>query len=352
MSKRILLILSHSIEEHDQLKLLAGLGYEVFSLGGYINPHAPHDPKRPALPDVPHYEHLHEAVDALGVEDNIGTAAAHIPPAILEWLGTDGVIIAHHYLSRIFGQWEHLREWRQAGGRVVWRTVGQSTEANEAEARPYRSDGLEVVRYSPKEVAIPGYVGADAMIRFYKDPDEWGYWNGRGGTTMAPHPFVTNVTQDMIRRSTWTNARFYLEATHGLDALPAGPGSEEMPGGQGELPLDGMRRLLQDARAYLYTGTQPASYTLGLLEALMTGTPVVSIGPAHMTMWPFGPDLFEGHELCVYHTDDAADARQTLEAFLNDHDLAARISQHQRWRTIQTFGREKVGQDWLNFLGA
>jgi hypothetical protein len=55
-----------------------------------------------------------------------------------------------------------------------------------------------------------------------------------------------------------------------------------------------MRDYLRRIRAYLYTGTQPASYTLGLIEAMMTGVPVVSIGPDHMT-WQ--RDLFEGHEL-------------------------------------------------------
>ena len=51
----ILLLLAHSIEEHDQLRLLSGLGYDVFSIGGYIDPAHPHDPKRPALPDVPYH---------------------------------------------------------------------------------------------------------------------------------------------------------------------------------------------------------------------------------------------------------------------------------------------------------
>ena len=67
----ILLLLAHSIEEHDQLRLLSGLGYDVFSIGGYIDPAHPHDPKRPALPDVPYHPDLHAAVDALGTNDNL-----------------------------------------------------------------------------------------------------------------------------------------------------------------------------------------------------------------------------------------------------------------------------------------
>ena len=40
----IVLLLAHSIEEHDQLRLLADIGHQVFSIGGYIDPRHPHDP--------------------------------------------------------------------------------------------------------------------------------------------------------------------------------------------------------------------------------------------------------------------------------------------------------------------
>jgi hypothetical protein len=88
----------------------------------------------------------------------------------------------------------------------------------------------------------------------------------------------------------------------GLPRTFAGPHSEKI-GGLGALPYDEMRDYLRRIRAYLYTGTQPASYTLGLIEAMMTGVPVVSIGPDHMT-WQ--RDLFEGHEIAIGRSDDPA----------------------------------------------
>ncbi len=344
MSKRILLILSHSIEEHDQLKLLSGLGYEVFSLGGYINPHDPHDPKRPPLQSVPHFEDLHAVVDALGVEDNIGAAASRIPNEILEWLGDDGVIIAHHYLERIFGQWDHLAAWRKRGGRIIWRTVGQSTADNEKRSQPFRADGLEIVRYSPNEIHIPNFAGEDALIRFYKDPDEWMGWHGSG-------EYVTNVTQDLIRRHPWTNAEFFFDAVEGLKFQTAGDGSDSLPGGLGVLPLKEMQELLQDARCYLYCGTQPASYTLGLIEALMTGVPVVSIHNGYMQIFPYGPQLFEGDTLAPLNAASPDEAHDILKVFLDDHEVAKQISQHQRHRAIFEFGIRNVGDAWKRHLG-
>lgn len=344
MSKRIVLCLSHSIEEYDQLRLLHGLGYEVCSIGGYIDPAHPHDDKRPALPQIPCVSEVKAAIDALGTEDNLGNAQARIPQAVLDWLGPDGILIFHHYLDkRLWPQWDHLAAWRRSGGRVVWRTVGQSVESNEVAAAPYRADGLEIVRYSPQERNIPGYCGEDVMIRFYKDQDEWCGWVG--GT-----PTVTNITQGLKRRHPWTNYDFWRDATEGLDVSPAGPGSEEI-GGVGELEVSDMIGHLQLCGAYLYTGTQPASYTLGLIEAMMIGIPVVSIGPHWMTVFPYGPDLFEGHLLTGAYTDLPAAARLILKRLLADEGLAKTFSAEQRRRAIEGFGMDAVGAAWQEFLG-
>lgn len=342
---RVLLCLSHSIEEYDQLRLLSGLGYEVASIGGYIDPRAPHDPKRPALPEVPFHPEVKAAVDAIGSEDNLGAAQSRIPDGVLEWLGDDGVIIYHHYLARLFGQWDRIRDWKAGspGRRVVWRTVGQSVAANEAEAAPFRADGLEIVRYSPRERNIPGYAGEDALIRFYKDPDDYGGWTGDG-------LYVLGFGQHYVQRDPWTNYRYFAAATEALPTRIIGPGSE-VAGGPGELPFDDLRAELRAARVLLYTGTQPASYTLGLIEAMMTGTPVVSIGPSWFDAFPYGPDLFEGHQIAGGAYVIPADAKRRLMEILVDPHAAARASARMRQRALELFGPERVGAAWREFLG-
>lgn len=339
--RRIVLCLSHSIEEHDQVKLLSSIGHDVFSIGGYINPAHPHDDKRPALPQVPHHPELQAAVDALGTPDNLGAAQHRIPDTVLEWADT---IIYHHYLDRLYGQWPRIRDWLRgdADRRVIWRSVGQSVEGNERTAVPFRREGLERVAYSPNEQHIPGYAGHDALIRFYADPDEWRGWTGTDQR-------VINVTQHLRQRDPYTNWRFWRQATDRLTSLPLGPGSEVI-GGPGAVDYDDMRRWLRVARVYLYTGTQPASYTLGLLEALMTGIPVISIGPAHMTIFPYGPDLFEGHELASGWTDDPQTAANQLGMLLADADEAARVSAHQRARAIEMFGFDRIRDQWRAYL--
>jgi hypothetical protein len=341
MTRRIVLCLSHSIEEFDQLKLLSSIGHDVFSIGGYINPGAPHDDKRPALANVPAHPDLQAAVDAIGSPDNLGAAQHRIPDAILDWADT---IIYHHYLDRLYGQWERIGDWLRgdADRRVIWRTVGQSVDGNEAQAQPFRRDGLEIVRYSPRERNIPNFAGEDALIRFYADPAEWHGWTGA-------EPVVIQVTQHLRQRDPYTNWGFWEQATAGLHRMPLGPGSEVI-GGPGALSYDDMKAWLRHARVYCYTGTQPASYTLGLLEAMMTGIPVISIGPAHMRIFPYGPDLFEGHELASGWTDNPATAATQLRLLLEDHDEAKRVSEHQRQRAIELFGVDRIKAEWTAFL--
>ena len=339
--RRIVLALSHSIEEHDQLKLLSSIGHDVFSIGGYVNPGVPHDDKRPPLPAVPYHPELQAAVDALGTPDNLGTAQERIPDAILDWADT---IIYHHYLDRLYGDWPRIRDWLRGDSnrRVIWRSVGQSVEGNERTALPFRKEGMERVAYSPKEQNIPGYSGHDALIRFYADPDEWTGWTGSDAR-------VINVTQQLRARDPYTNWRFWREVTDRLPNLPLGPGSETI-GGPGAVSYDDMKRWLRVGRAYLYTGTQPASYTLGLLEALMTGIPVISIGPAHMGIFPYGPDLFEGHELASGWSDNPDMAAATLQMLLEDPAEARKCSEHQRARAIQMFGMDKIAAEWAAYL--
>jgi hypothetical protein len=338
--RRIVLCLSHSIEEYDQLRLLSEIGHEVISIGGYINPGAPHDDKRPAL-DIPHYPELQTAVDALGTPDNLGAAQERIPDAILDWADT---IIYHHYLDRLYGQWPRIRDWLRgdANRRVIWRSVGQSVEGNERTAVPFRREGLERVAYSPKEQNIPGYSGHDALIRFYADPDEWKGWHGSEAT-------VIQVTQHLRQRDPYTNWGFWEQATRGLNRTPLGPGSEAI-GGPGSLSYADMQEWLRKARVYLYTGTQPASYTLGLIEAMMTGIPVVSIGPSHHNVFPYGPLLFEGHEIAEVSFDDPNKARSLVESYLRSPSIAELVGKGQRQHAIELFGKDTIAAQWAEYL--
>lgn len=351
----VVLALLHEIEEFDQTKLLTELGYDVFSIGSYSDPHN-HEGLRPALPAAPDHPELREACDRTRREmealhgppgERFDWAKFHLPDEVIDWM--DVFIVHHAEHTFIPDQWDRIK-----GKRVIWRSVGQSVENNEAIMAPFRAQGLERIAYSPRERFIPGYIGHDALIRFYADPDEWHGWTGEDAR-------VINVTQSLRQRDPFTNYGFWREATKDLPATPLGPGSEDI-GGPGALAYDEMKDWLRRGRAYLYTGTQPASYTLGLIEALMTGIPVVSISPEFMRIFPYGPDLFEG---IVRDTTDESlagwgptsegaraveSARYRLLSFLEYPHL--QDSEWQRKRAIGTFGKATIGAQWRAYLGA
>lgn len=344
----VTLLLAHEIEEYQQTLLMHELGHEVLSLGAYLRPSRPGETRmlRPPLPQVPEHPALIEAIGP-----DVEAAKRHLPEEVIEW--TDVLIVHHLEHAWLVPQWERLRDRM----RVVWRTVGQSTHANEWLMGPLFRQGMEIVRYSPAEWNIPEFAGATALIRFWMDPDEWTGWNGRT-------PVVTNVTQDLYRRSLaddgglqpagqqWTSWQFWEMATRDLPRMPAGPGSETLDGGVGTLELPEMQRLLQDCRAYLYTGTQPASYTLGFIEALMTGIPLVSIGPRWHQIMPYGPGMFEANLLARLWSDSASEAHGMLRRLLDDDAYAQDVSMAQRAAAIALFGKDRIKAQWAEFLGS
>jgi len=140
-----------------------------------------------------------------------------------------------------------------------------------------------------------------------------------------------------------------VAATEGLPTRPAGPGSEELPGGVGPLPYDDMRQYLRDIRVYLYTGTRPASYTLGLIEAMMTGVPVVSI-----SRHAFEPEgLYEADWICEMSGHGVEDVNGWLRLMLQSDvgDVRGELeSERVRRRAIDLFGLDKIMGQWAEFL--
>jgi hypothetical protein len=337
MSYNILLLASHAVAEYDDVRMFSDMGVDVFAPGGYADPANPGEGAiRPALPNAPDHPELRalcteqrekHANDSASMID---WAKGDVHPLLFDWAD---VIVVHHFPER----W--IPQLLGRGKRVIWRTCGQSDPRLERFMGGLR--GLEIVRYSPRERIAFGadFAGEDVLIRFGKYPDDYGPWIG-------DWPVVGNVTQDMPARGDSTGFGFWKAATEGLPVLPSGKGSEAI-GGTGALPYPEMLDYLRHIRAYLYTGTQPASYTLGLIEAMLSGVPVVSIGPKAWGTYA-DPALFEGHEIAAVGTDDPDEARAWLRQWLKypkpNHD-------YNRQRAIDLFGIDKVSAQWAEFLG-
>jgi hypothetical protein len=228
---RILLLTAHDIAEYDDLRMFTDMGHDVFSIGAYIDPAFPASEMRPALPNAASHPWLAALCDvqrAKHIEDpmviRVGStetnvvdwAKADLHPDIIDWAD---VIICHHYEEAwLVNQWPAIRHKR-----VVWRTCGQSDARKEGVMARLRADGLEIVRYSPKEeeafTRLGAFAGQDALIRFGKYPEDWDGWTGEEAV-------VGNVTQNMAGRGEFCGLTFWLDATQGSrPSLPVPPPS-------------------------------------------------------------------------------------------------------------------------------
>jgi hypothetical protein len=339
----ILLLASHAVAEYDDLRMLTDLGYTVFCPGGYANPGQPTVDTRPPLA-APYYEDLARLCDVQrerhageSVDWAVDWAKADLHPNLVDWADT---IIVHHYVDR----WIAAQMTKLRGKRVIWRTCGQSSPQLELYMAPFREAGMQIVRYSPAEKkafsAIRTYAGDDAIIRFGKYPEDYGPWIG-------DQRVVGNLTQNFVKRGESTNLTAWQELTDGLPTCPAGEGSEEL-GGSGRLSYPDILVYWKHLRVHLYTGTQPASYTLSLIEAMLSGTPTVSISADRTWL----PPLFEAETILGQDpTWDDARRVEELRHILDDDDYALEVSLRQRQLALDLFHVKHVGQQWVDFLG-
>jgi glycosyltransferase involved in cell wall biosynthesis len=327
---KILYLSCHSILEYDELKLFSELGYDWFSLGSYVNPTKPADEKRPALSGK-YDDHLISLAGRYS-RDNLHQ----------EQIDPFDVIIVMHIDEWIEKNWDKLKHKK-----VIWRSIGQSATSIEAKLYKYTKEGLKIVRYSPTEKNIVGYVGEDAIIRFYKDPEEFKDWNGNRNEVMT-------VGQSLEKRGEFCHYNVFNTTTIEFGRKVFGPGNEETKDFGGVLSYEDLKKAYRDYRAFFYTGTQPASYTLGFIEALMTGIPIVAIGPE------FGNSIikqntYEVHKILEnekdgFSSDNILELKSYVRMLLADYKFAKKIGEAGRKKAIQMFGKETIKNQWKDFI--
>ena len=329
----ILYLSVHEILEYDELKLFTEMGHKVFSLGGAFQ-----NPQNPGL--------LRPTIKGLHFDDKLLSAGLqsskdNIHDVLIEWAD---VIMVMHRVDWIRSNWQRIKHKR-----VIWRSIGQSIPDIELQLHDF--PGLQLVRYSPAEQRIREYAGHTAIIRFYKDPDEFGGWRGE-------IPRVMTIAQHMPHegRRRELNYKAFKVGVTDLPAKVFGPGNEEageLNGGQ--ISYDQMKSELKQNRVYFYTGTMPASYTLGFIEAWMTGIPVVAIGKGLAYDGFYKQDTYEVEDLIQnnkngYVSDNIEDLQKKLKALLENQEIARQLGIAGRNKSVTLFGKQTIMNQWRNFL--
>jgi len=336
---KILYVSCHTILEYDELRMFRDLGASFLSIGAYFTPNAPHVNSRPPLEGCKIVE---ESLPAYTQMCNANIKAGVSP----EWQGKTftkefldhfDVIIVMHIPDWITKNWGVLK-----GRNVVWRTIGQSIPSVEKQLETCRKEGLKIVRYSPMERQIGGYIGEDALIRFAKYKEDFKLWTGELEE-------IVTIGQAMKQRGWFCNYDMYMEVTKELPSKLYGHGNEGAEIGS----YDELTTILSQNRVYFYTGTKPASYTLNFIEAAMAGIPIVSIGQESARFE--GHDYFEVVPLLEkyrsgFFSDDAEQLRKYIQSLLTDRSLADDTSRRLLTMAHELFDAEKISPQWSEFF--
>lgn len=329
---------THAVLEYDEVKLLTEMGHQVFSNGAYLDPAGNKLLPRPGIPGAtyfPEYE----------------TLARQYPKTDLpkELIEPFDMIIVMHEPNWIVENWEKIKYKK-----VIWRSIGQSTRTVENRIRKMRYEGLKIVRYSPLERNIPDYLGEDAIIRFYKDPEEFKDWSGEQVQAI-------NFTQSLKGRRDFCHHDDIMAILDGFPAKIFGTGNDDLGTlNGGELPYEMMKEQMRKNRVFVYGGTWPASYTLAFQEAFMTGIPIVAIGQRlaeQLRAVPEGdrihfyeiPDFIQ-NEQNGFISDDVGQLRAYVHRLLQDLPYARRIGNAGRQKAVEVFGKEIIMHEWNKFF--
>ena len=339
---KILYLSSHSVLEYDEVRILKSLGHFVFSPG------VGRQHLRPQKILNSEEEKLKDQFSKLAEE----TYYKKRPLMRLfklksllskKFVSNFDIIIVMHYPEWIIDNWNIIKNKK-----VIWRSIGQSSPIIEKKLEPYRKNGLKIIRYSINEKNIANYIGCDEVIRFYKDDNEFSNWNGE-------EQIVLTVAQEIKKRHDACHYDIYKAVTKTLPSQLVGFGNEDVTGNVSELNYEELKEKLRNCRCFFYTGTYPAPYTLGFIEAWMTGIPIVAIGDKLMHDRFTNSGLYEIPKLIKngyngFCLNSVEEINRTLLLLLNNKQLANKISKNGKKTAIKYFGIKKITKQWKNFI--
>lgn len=323
----------HEILEYDEIKLFTEMGYDVFSNGAYLDPKGHITLKRPGIPNMVYQQELAQ----IAAE----TSRTPLDDRLIDPFDT---FIFMHSPIVLEANWHKIKHKN-----VILRMIGQSVAGIEMIVGTMRQEGLKVVRYSPKERNIPNYCGEDALIRFYKDENDFYEWNGQSNN-------VISFAQSLKGRRSFCHYDEIIAVIESTNGKVYGPGNEDLGIYNGGcVTYELQKQVLSDARAFIYGGTWPASYTLSFMEALMAGTPIVAISKTLAHLDSFEPiDFYEVDEILNEIGGIVCNSKEEMilatSRLLNDYSYAKEISIRQKELAIKYFGKQNIKQQWRNLL--
>ena len=188
-------------------------------------------------------------------------------------------------------------------------------------------DDFTVVSFYPNTVAwVRETFGVEVpYIPLGLDPDAYGPYTGEDAT-------VLSVIHSWRERG-W-HYETYLEATRDLPTTHVDHLDPDKPLHR----YEDVQRAFRRSRVYLHDGEQ--EYTITLIEAMMTGMPLISFRIP-------GIERYVEHGQNGFVVDDARQLREACRLLLDDADLAATMGARSRAKALREFAEDRWRTDWI-----
>lgn len=340
---KILYLSCHVVLEYDELRILNDLGYDVTSIGGYINPRTPHVDTRPPLlidTNKDREQKIHNLFET--------NRKKRIPLEKCSYTLTKEVVDDYDIIYVMHNlEWLDIN-WEVIKNKIVVLRTFLNLGDTESRIQKYVKQGLKVLRCSPMEREIENYAGEHGIIRFLKYESDFKPRN-------ILHDKVITFGQSVKQRGSWCGAELIESLSKELPFTIFGPSNDEYKFWGGRLSYEDQLIQLATNSCYFFTGTFPAQYTLSFVEALMTGIPIVSIGKnlsqSIVSKYPFEvPYILD--EIDGYYGDDIIDIKNKLRLLIDDRKLNEEMSIKEISLGKKLFSAEQNMYLWKDFFNS
>jgi len=166
-----------------------------------------------------------------------------------------------------------MRELLEAGKRVILTAFGQSDTWQYVETAKLcnKFEHAYIANYSKKDLRLHAEAGCSddksRLIRFAKYLDDFKPWNGKQGTAYC-------CCNNIHNRGPGCRWDLMEQLINKCPVTLSGVNTNEV-GGLGQISVDEMHERFANSACSVSFGTAPAAMTLGQIEAVCAGTPLV-----------------------------------------------------------------------------
>jgi len=232
-------------------------------------------------------------------------------------------------LAWLMFNWQVKLFWERPGKKLY--RVSKVAELEEPEWDALLSrDDFSVVSFYPNTVAwLKEKKGVEVpYVPLGLDPEAYGPWTGEDRR-------VLSIIHTYKQRG-W-HYKQYLEAMADVPHLHV----DHLDETQEKFSYEGIQELFRKSRVYLHDGEQ--EYTITLIEAMMTGMPIVSFRLPGIERY-----VIDGENGFV--CDGAAQVRDRCRMLLSDDALAQKMGAASRAIAMRDYGEAEWRRRWIEII--